>query len=356
MNPPSVECLQLCKTYPGAERPVIDDLSLQVQQGELLVMVGPSGCGKSTVLRMIAGLEPISAGELRINGRRVNELEPKARDVAMVFQDYALYPHMSVRDNLAFPLKMRRVPAAEQAKKIARVAEMLQLGELLERKPAQLSGGQRQRVAMGRALIREASVFLLDEPLSNLDAKLRVQVRAEIAELQRQLGATMLYVTHDQTEAMTLGQRVAVFNQGRLQQIASPRELYDAPANLFVAGFIGQPPMNLIPASLLSAQPAADSTCVWVGVRPEHLRIATAHDAQQLHVSVDMVEFLGHETLLYLQPDVGGAPLVMRQAGRSALALNARIALAFDSEPHCFDAEGSRIAYPLAARSTEHLP
>ncbi|MEF3192643.1 MAG: ATP-binding cassette domain-containing protein, partial [Halothiobacillaceae bacterium] len=287
------------KLYPGATTPVIDGLDLAVADGELLVMVGPSGCGKSTVLRMLAGLETISAGELRIGGRRVNELEPKARDVAMVFQDYALYPHMSVRENLAFPLKMRRIPAAEQTRRIARVAEMLHLGELLERKPAQLSGGQRQRVAMGRALVREASVFLLDEPLSNLDARLRVQVRAEIAELQRRLGTTMLYVTHDQTEAMTLGQRVAVFNQGKLQQIATPRELYERPANTFVAGFIGQPPMNLIPAGALSASIRGHGPdCAWIGIRPEDLGIAQPGEPG-LSATVDMTEYLGHETLLH---------------------------------------------------------
>ncbi len=344
MNPPSVECLNLSKTYPGAERPVIDGLNLQVQQGELLVMVGPSGCGKSTVLRMIAGLETISTGELRINGRRVNELEPKARDVAMVFQDYALYPHMSVRDNLAFPLKMRRIPALEQTKKIARVAEMLQLGELLERKPAQLSGGQRQRVAMGRALIREASVFLLDEPLSNLDAKLRVQVRAEIAELQRQLGATMLYVTHDQTEAMTLGQRVAVFNQGKLQQIAAPRELYDSPANIFVAGFIGQPPMNLIPAAAFPLPLAGEQKGeLTLGIRPEDLRIAHANEPA-LAACVDMIEFLGHEILIHLRAQSAGIEITMRMSTLpDNLKIGDTLSVTSLKMPLCFDSDGVRI-------------
>ena len=347
MNTPSVECINLSKTYPGAARPVIDGLSLQVQQGELLVMVGPSGCGKSTVLRMIAGLESISSGELRINGRRVNELEPKARDVAMVFQDYALYPHMSVRENLAFPLKMRRVPAAEQTQKIARVAEMLQLGELLERKPAQLSGGQRQRVAMGRALIREASVFLLDEPLSNLDAKLRVQVRAEIAELQRQLGATMLYVTHDQTEAMTLGQRVAVFNQGKLQQIATPRELYDAPANTFVAGFIGQPPMNLIPQNIAQAlwanQPLPERAST-VGIRPEQLQLAGEHQPG-LIAQVEMIEFLGHETLLHLSTPAERKSIVVRIAQSTSPCPGTLVTLqSLNNSPILFDTDGTRLS------------
>ena len=344
MTTPSVECLAVSKTYPNAERPVIDALDLAVQQGELLVLVGPSGCGKSTVLRMIAGLESISSGELRIGGRRVNELEPKARDVAMVFQDYALYPHMSVRENLAFPLKMRRMATSEQAKRIARVAEMLHLGELLERKPAQLSGGQRQRVAMGRALIREAAVFLLDEPLSNLDAKLRGQVRAEIAALQQQLGATMLYVTHDQTEAMTLGQRVAVFNQGKLQQLASPRELYEHPANTFVAGFIGQPPMNLLPVSAIprAALPAdLPAHTAWLGLRPEHISLSPSLNLSAespLNMRVQSSEYLGHETLLH--GEINNQPLTLRLSGLHQAPPDTQFALQISEMPLCFDQNG----------------
>jgi ABC-type sugar transport system ATPase subunit len=335
---------KVSKLYPGNPSPIIDGLDLHVRDGELVVMVGPSGCGKSTVLRMLAGLETISAGELRIHGRRVNELEPKARDVAMVFQDYALYPHMSVRENLAFPLKMRRIPAAEQARRIARVAEMLHLGELLERKPAQLSGGQRQRVAMGRALVREASVFLLDEPLSNLDAKLRVQVRAEIAELQRRLGTTMLYVTHDQTEAMTLGQRVAVFNQGRLQQIGSPRELYERPANTFVASFIGQPPMSLIPVhGLPSGLIEIPAGCAYLGIRPENLRLARAGETG-LPARVEMTEYLGHETLLHARIEGLAAPIVVRLGGLYESAHGAPITLVITGRPHWFDAEGRGVS------------
>lgn len=327
------------KVYPGAPNPVIEHLDLAVQDGELLVMVGPSGCGKSTVLRMLAGLETVTAGELRIGGRRVNELPPKARDVAMVFQDYALYPHMSVRENLAFPLKMRRIPAAEQAKKIAWASDMLELGTLLDRKPAQLSGGQRQRVAMGRALVREASVFLLDEPLSNLDAKLRVQVRAEIADLQRSLGTTMLYVTHDQTEAMTLGHRVAVFNQGKLQQVAPPRELYERPANTFVAGFIGQPPMNLIPAQALPAALHEDrAKCAWIGLRPEDLRIAQPGEAG-LSATVDMAEFLGHETLLHAHLENTDIAIIVRLAGLHEFSHGTAVTLAWQGKPHFFDTE-----------------
>ncbi|MEW6765898.1 MAG: sn-glycerol-3-phosphate ABC transporter ATP-binding protein UgpC [Pseudomonadota bacterium] len=359
---------KVSKSYPGATAPVIDGLDLAVEDGELLVMVGPSGCGKSTVLRMLAGLETITGGELRIGGRRVNELEPKARDVAMVFQDYALYPHMSVRENLAFPLRMRRVPAAEQAKKIAWAAEMLHLGELLERKPAQLSGGQRQRVAMGRALVREAAVFLLDEPLSNLDAKLRVQVRAEIAALQRSLGTTMLYVTHDQTEAMTLGQRVAVFNQGRLKQVAAPRELYERPANTFVAGFIGQPPMNLIPVrveggrimvgaglrqlrvSLLAirsqksrASSLLQNGPVTLGIRPEDLRQA-APDEDGLTAHAELVEFLGHETLLHARLEDGDTLLTLRAPGRLEIDAGATVRLSVAGEVHLFSAsDGTRL-------------
>ncbi len=355
---------KVSKSYPGASAPVIDGLDLAVEDGELLVMVGPSGCGKSTVLRMLAGLESITGGELRIGGRRVNELEPKARDVAMVFQDYALYPHMSVRENLAFPLRMRRVPAAEQARKIAWVAEMLHLGELLERKPAQLSGGQRQRVAMGRALVREAAVFLLDEPLSNLDAKLRVQVRAEIAALQRSLGTTMLYVTHDQTEAMTLGQRVAVFNQGRLQQVAAPRELYERPANTFVAGFIGQPPMNMVPAKIEGGKitvgaalgprfstsspvaargPLLRDGPVTLGIRPEDLRLA-APDEDGLTAHAELLEFLGHETLLHARREDGDTLLTLRAPGRLEIDAGATVRLALAGKIHLFSAcDGTRL-------------
>ena len=238
------------KRYPGGIEAVAD-LCLEVADGELLALVGPSGCGKSTVLRLLAGLEAPSAGTIRLGGRAVNELPPQARNVAMVFQDYALYPNRTVRGNLAFPLEMRRLPRDEIARRVEAAAALLEIGALLERLPRELSGGQRQRVAMGRALVREPEAFLLDEPLSNLDAKLRVQVRGEIAELRRRTGTTMLYVTHDQVEAMTLGDRVAVLHQGRLQQVAAPRELYARPANAFVASFIGSPPMNLLPARLV---------------------------------------------------------------------------------------------------------
>jgi ABC-type sugar transport system ATPase subunit len=310
------------KVYPGGVV-ALADLCLEAPDGELLALVGPSGCGKSTVLRLLAGLETPTRGELRIGDRVVNALPPQERNVAMVFQDYALYPNRTVRGNLAFPLEMRRMARDEVGRRIDAVAALLEIGELLDRLPRELSGGQRQRVAMGRALVREPAVFLLDEPLSNLDAKLRVQVRAEIAELRRRARTTMLYVTHDQVEAMTLGDRVAVMRQGRLQQLASPRELYAKPANAFVAGFIGSPPMNLVPASLAAAgggrtalelagtllplpdalaaaARAAGGSDLTAGFRPEALRVATGASASALAAQVEHVEYLGHEVLAHL--------------------------------------------------------
>src|SRR6184192_4141226 len=244
-----VELEHVDKVYPGGTHALFD-LTLAIDDAELMVLVGPSGCGKSTVLRLIAGLEEATAGTIRIGERVVNELRPQERNVAMVFQDYALYPYLSARGNLEFPLKMRRLARDDMRRRVEHVADLLDITALLDRLPKQLSGGQRQRIAMGRALVREPAVFLLDEPLSNLDAKLRVQVRAEIKELQQRTRTTMVYVTHDQVEAMTLGDRVAVLDAGRLQQVAPPRELYERPANVFVAGFIGNPPMNLFPTRL----------------------------------------------------------------------------------------------------------
>src|SRR3954447_21854243 len=236
---------QATRIYPGTDSPAVDALDLTVDDGEFLVMVGPSGSGKTTALRMLAGLEEVDAGAIFIGDREVTDVPPKQRDVAMVFQNYALYPYLTVADNIAFPLRMARVPKEERSRRTNEVAQLLGLEQYLERKPGQLSGGQRQRVAMGRAIIREPSVFLMDEPLSNLDAKLRVQMRAEIASLQNRLGVTTVYVTHDQSEAMTLGDRVAVLGDGRLHQCETPRALYERPANTFVAGFIGSPAMNL---------------------------------------------------------------------------------------------------------------
>ena len=239
----------ICKSFPDGAI-AVKDLSLTIRDGEFVTLVGPSGCGKSTTLNMIAGLEGISAGELRIGGECVNDKPPKDRDIAMVFQSYALYPHMTVRQNMAFPLTLAKMAKADIADRVEETAKVLDLTDFLDRKPARLSGGQRQRVAMGRAIVRNPKVFLMDEPLSNLDAKLRVQMRGEIARLQRRLGTTTVYVTHDQTEAMTLGDRVVVMHAGEVQQIGTPNELYERPSNLFVAGFIGSPAMNFFPAAL----------------------------------------------------------------------------------------------------------
>jgi multiple sugar transport system ATP-binding protein len=239
----------IVKTY-GDGFPAVNDVSLDIEDGELMILVGPSGCGKSTLLRMIAGLEDITSGELKIGGERMNEKAPRERNLAMVFQNYALYPHLSVYENIAFPLRLQKRSDEEIRTKVEEAASTLELTDHLQRKPSQLSGGQRQRVAMGRAIVREAQAFLFDEPLSNLDAKLRGQMRTEISRLQRRLGITTVYVTHDQTEAMTLGDRVAVLRKGLLQQVATPRELYERPVNLFVAGFIGSPPMNFAPATV----------------------------------------------------------------------------------------------------------
>ncbi|MCV7092636.1 ABC transporter ATP-binding protein [Mycobacterium interjectum] len=302
----------------------VQDLSITIADGEFLILVGPSGCGKTTTLNMIAGLEDISSGELRIDGVRMNEKAPKDRDIAMVFQSYALYPHMTVRQNIAFPLTLAKMKKAEIAQKVEETAKTLDLTELLDRKPSQLSGGQRQRVAMGRAIVRHPKAFLMDEPLSNLDAKLRVQMRGEIARLQRRLGTTTVYVTHDQTEAMTLGDRVVVMHGGVAQQIGTPDELYERPANLFVAGFIGSPAMNFFPASLtptgltlsfgevmlapevqrvIEGHPRPGN--VIVGVRPEHLADAALIDGYQriraltFEVKVDLVESLGADKYVY---------------------------------------------------------
>lgn len=313
---------QVSKRYPDGATPV-KDLSLTIADGEFVILVGPSGCGKSTTLNMIAGLEDITSGELRIGGQRVNDKAPRDRDIAMVFQSYALYPHMTVRQNIAFPLTLAKMAKPEIETKVAQTARVLDLTELLDRKPSQLSGGQRQRVAMGRAIVRSPKAFLMDEPLSNLDAKLRVQMRTEIARLQKRLGTTTVYVTHDQTEAMTLGDRVVVLKGGIAQQIGTPDELYNTPANLFVAGFIGSPAMNFFPAAptnaglrlpfgqIASARPGAvPARDLIVGVRPEHFEDATLLDAADrarsltFGVRADLVESLGSDKYVYFS--VGG--------------------------------------------------
>jgi multiple sugar transport system ATP-binding protein len=306
----------------------VSDLNLEIGDGEFMVLVGPSGCGKTTSLRMIAGLEEISDGELRIGDRVVNDVAPKDRDIAMVFQSYALYPHMSVRDNLAFGLKLRKVPKADIEKRISEAAGILQLEKLLDRKPKELSGGQRQRVALGRAIVREPAVFLMDEPLSNLDAKLRVQTRAEIARLHQRLGTTMVYVTHDQVEAMTMGQRIAVMSMGLLQQVGTPQELYDRPRNRFVAGFIGSPSMNFMELPVgnqgtriekgtvsfdlpenVRAAVKENGESVVAGFRPEHLELGeVAGPVGTVQGTADVVEYLGNEELLHV--NVNGSDVV----------------------------------------------
>ncbi|PYQ63006.1 MAG: glycerol-3-phosphate ABC transporter ATP-binding protein [Acidobacteria bacterium] len=301
---------------------VIEHLDLDIRDQEFMVLVGPSGCGKSTALRMIAGLEEITGGTLSIGGRVVNDVPPKDRDIAMVFQSYALYPHMTVRENLEFGLKIRQTPRAEMDRRVREAAEILGIAELLARKPKQLSGGQRQRVAVGRAIVRKPSVFLFDEPLSNLDAKLRVQMRAEISKLQKTLKTTTVYVTHDQIEAMTMGHRIAVMRSGQLQQVGTPLEVYEQPANLFVASFIGTPPMNFVPATFTdggatvtasgfkmpvpepfrAASAGRDGAKVVLGIRPENVREASREgggETVRVTAKVEFVEPLGHEVIVH---------------------------------------------------------
>ncbi|HZT90404.1 MAG TPA: sn-glycerol-3-phosphate ABC transporter ATP-binding protein UgpC [Gaiellaceae bacterium] len=280
------------------ETKAVDDLDIQVADGEFLVLVGPSGCGKTTALRMLAGLEEITSGRILIGDRVVNNVAPGARNVAMVFQSYALYPHMTVRDNLAFSLRNFKVPKEEIERRVQQAAEILELDQLLKRKPRQLSGGQRQRVALGRAIVREPDAFLMDEPLSNLDAALRVQTRAEIMKLQKRLSTTTIYVTHDQVEAMTMGDRIAVMSKGVLQQIGRPEELYRHPANTFVATFIGSPAMNLLPTTTLGLNAGGKLA----GFRPEHVRLGNGMpDAASYEALVEVVEYLGDEQLAHLK-------------------------------------------------------
>jgi multiple sugar transport system ATP-binding protein len=341
----------------------VNDLNLEIGDGEFMVLVGPSGCGKTTSLRMIAGLEEISSGTLRIGDRVVNDVPPKDRDIAMVFQSYALYPHMSVRDNLAFGLKLRKVPKADIERRVKEAAETIQLQKLLDRKPKELSGGQRQRVALGRAIVREPAVFLMDEPLSNLDAKLRVQTRAEIARLHQRLKTTMVYVTHDQVEAMTMGTRIAVMNDGLLQQVGTPQQLYDHPINRFVAGFIGSPSMNFAEVTMSGKEGASTLTDdagsikiplpprfreavgpttgrkLVAGFRPEHLEIGEA-DAKSvaLRATADVVEYLGNEELIHVR--AGGRDLVAIVSSEHRVkpgdVIDFRIPL---DKLHLFDAE-----------------
>ena len=321
------------KSYAGLQ--VIHGVSMDVKDGEFVVIVGPSGCGKSTLLRMVAGLEPISAGEIRIGARVVNDLEPKDRDIAMVFQNYALYPHMSVYDNMSYGLRIKGFAKQEIETRVQKAAAILELKPFLDRRPRQLSGGQRQRVAMGRAIVREPAVFLFDEPLSNLDAKLRVQMRAELQALHRRLGTTSLYVTHDQVEAMTLAHRMIVMNAGRAEQIGAPLEVYARPATTFVASFIGSPPMNLVPQE-------RDGRRVLFGIRPEHLEPCVESEAKLLP-EIDLIEPLGADTLVYGHLD-GGTRIAARLHS-SVQARTGRLPLRYSLEHvHYFDAQtGARI-------------
>jgi sn-glycerol 3-phosphate transport system ATP-binding protein len=321
------------KSYAGLQ--VVHGVSMEVKDGEFVVIVGPSGCGKSTLLRMVAGLEPISAGEIVIGGRVVNQLEPKDRDIAMVFQNYALYPHMSVYDNMSYGLRIKGFSKQEIETRVQKAAAILELKPFLQRRPGHLSGGQRQRVAMGRAIVREPAVFLFDEPLSNLDAKLRVQMRAELQALHRRLGTTSLYVTHDQVEAMTLAHRMIVMNAGRAEQIGAPLEVYARPATTFVASFIGSPPMNLIPQE-------RDGRKVLFGIRPEHLEPCAQSEAN-LTPEIDLIEPLGADTLVY--GHLEGGTRVAARLHSSVNAQAGRLPLRYGPEhAHYFDAQsGARI-------------
>jgi multiple sugar transport system ATP-binding protein len=356
----AIEMKNIVKKY-GDGFPAVNDISIDVADGEFMILVGPSGCGKSTLLRMIVGLEDITSGDMVIGGDRVNDLAPRDRNLSMVFQNYALYPHMTVADNMAFALKMAKVPAAERQKRVKDAAEMLGLTEFLDRKPKALSGGQRQRVAMGRAIVREPKVFLMDEPLSNLDAKLRVQTRTQIAALQRRLGVTTVYVTHDQVEAMTMGDRVAVLKDGVLQQVDTPLRLYQHPANVFVAGFIGSPAMNFATVTMTNGNgrvvaknagleievPGREAERllahvgrqVTLGIRPEDLHVARDGDPAGLtfNSKVEVVEQLGSEILLDVR--VGDSSMVASVEPTTRVKVQETMRLAINPERlHFFDA------------------
>jgi multiple sugar transport system ATP-binding protein len=355
----SVKLINVTKIYDKNNVAAIQGADLEILDREFVVLVGPSGCGKSTLLRMIAGLEDITSGEVFIDGKRMNETPPRDRDIAMVFQNYALYPHMSVYDNMAFGLKMRKIPKEEIRKRVQEAAGILQISEYLERKPRALSGGQRQRVALGRAIVRKPKVFLFDEPLSNLDAKLRVQTRIEINRLHKTLRTTMIYVTHDQVEAMTMGDKIVVMKGGVIQQVDSPMKLYGNPANKFVAGFIGSPAMNFIPGRLIRGRkvefhggsirislPAAASKKIksyphdeiLLGIRPEHLLLSDGagmkKGTRSQTVVVDVVEPIGNETLIYVKD--GDIPLCVRQNATARVKSGQRAGVALDSKKMLF--------------------
>lgn len=362
-----VQLQNVSKSYAGVDSPAVDDVSLEIKDREFVVLVGPSGCGKTTTLRLVAGLEELTAGEIKIGDRRVNDVAPADRDIAMIFQNYALYPHMTVYNNLGFPLKMRKTPRAEIDKRVREVAEKLGLTPYLNRKPKALSGGQRQRVAVGRAMVRNPSVFLFDEPLSNLDAKMRVSMRNEIRTLHRDLKATMIYVTHDQVEAMTMGDRIVVMNEGRVQQVDDPQTIYARPSNVFVAGFIGSPAMNLfrgslvgegdslgfkcevaefpVPAARRSALSASGSDALVFGIRPEDISETAADDEASISIDaeVELCEPLGHEVVLHLKTN--GTTFTARLPNSAGAEFGDKKTLHFHlAKAHFFDtASGNRI-------------
>ena len=346
-----IELSKIVKAY--GEVQVIHGVDLTIDPGEFTVFVGPSGCGKSTLLRMIAGLEPISGGDLVIEGQRMNDVPAAKRGIAMVFQSYALYPHMNVYQNLAFGLETAKMPKAEIALRVQRAAEILKIEPLLKRKPKQLSGGQRQRVAIGRAIVREPRIFLFDEPLSNLDAELRVQMRVEIAKLHNDLGNTMIYVTHDQVEAMTMADKIVVLRSGIIEQAGAPLELYNNPKNLFVAGFIGSPKMNFLAATAGAdgltvagnalQLPRATAGATTFGIRPEHITIAEGRGVKLGDVRVDLVENLGGQTVLYATT-IDQQPLTIVLEGQRKVELGATVAAHIDPERvHLFDAAGEAL-------------
>jgi multiple sugar transport system ATP-binding protein len=346
----SIEFKGVSKEFGGAR--VVDDLSLEIRDGEFVVLLGPSGCGKTTTLRMLAGLEAVTTGDILIGGERVNDIPTQHRDLAMVFQSYALYPHMTIAENIGYPLRVRKIEKGERAKRVNRVAAMLEIEALLERKPRQLSGGERQRVALARAIVREPRAYLMDEPLSNLDARLRVQMRGELKRLQHQLGTTTIYVTHDQAEAMTLASRVAVMKNGRLQQFDTPMNIYNRPANRFVAEFVGSPSMNFIEGEIAGNTFISDSlkiqlnatqlhdlagqTRLTLGVRPEHVHVLTEPHDGAIAASVYVTELMGNETFVFLS--VGANRLVARAPADFRAELESRVWLQFAIEKlHFFD-------------------
>ena len=348
----NIELRRIVKAYGEVE--VIHGIDLNIDPGEFTVFVGPSGCGKSTLLRMIAGLEPITGGDLVIDGQRMNDVPAAKRGIAMVFQSYALYPHMNVYQNLAFGLETAKMPKAEIAARVAKAADILKIEPLLQRKPKQLSGGQRQRVAIGRAIVREPRIFLFDEPLSNLDAELRVQMRVEIAKLHNDLGNTMIYVTHDQVEAMTMADKIVVLRAGVIEQAGAPLELYNNPKNLFVAGFIGSPKMNFLTATAAGtglsvagsplALPRAVAGATTLGVRPEHITLGEGSGIKLAEVRVDLVENLGGQTVVYATT-ADGQPLNIVLEGQQPVALGSMVTAHIDpARLHLFDAKGTTLA------------